>query len=167
MITPNSQLHADPRCIRGFGQVSRLSGGRMIEPYVTIWTDAPELAIPEMPALLSNSQTLWLAYETIAEPRGEVYAVVRFQDVIDHRLSPINDEGIGEHQYAKFGLQWYGFNEIIGSAEVAKWSVLRPRHWVVTFKDGTLDVLAASACVIARDLRATSPLTALLSAITL
>src|SRR6478672_1219838 len=109
----------------------------MSQPHVTTWSEAPELAIPEPPALLSNSSDLWLAYETTAEPRGEIYAVVRFRHVIDHRLSPINDEGIREHAYAAAGLKWYTFNEVVGSAEAARWRALKPRHWVITFKDNT------------------------------
>src|SRR4051812_40848862 len=76
----------------------------MGEPRVTTWSEAPALAIPDPPALLSDSSNLWLAYETTEEPRGEVYAIVRFRHVIDHRLSPINDEGLGQHPYAGAGL---------------------------------------------------------------
>src|SRR4051812_47087853 len=112
----------------------------MATPHVTTWTPAPELAIPDVPALLADSNCLWLAYATTAEPRGQMYAVVRFNDVIDHRLSPINDEGIGKHPYARAGLQWYAFNEVIDSVEAIEWHALKARHWVITFKDNTLDV---------------------------
>jgi hypothetical protein len=89
------------------------------------------------------------------------YAIVQFIDVIDHRLSPINDEGIGKHPYAKAGLQFYAFNEITGSRETTEWSVLRARHWAITFKDDTLDVVASDAKVVATDLQASSPMAAL------
>jgi hypothetical protein len=128
----------------------------MTSPQSSVWKDAPEPAIPDVPALLCDSSDLWLAYRSY---RG--YAIVQFVDVIDHRLSPINDEGIGKHPYAKAGLQFYAFNEITGSAETAEWSALRARHWSVTFKDNTLDVIASDAKVIARDLHADSPTTAL------
>lgn len=137
----------------------------MSKPQVTTWSDAPELAIPEMPAILSESSDLWLAYETTSAPRGQVYAVIRFRHVIDHRLSPINDEGLGQHPYATVGLRWYSFNEIRGSQETARWSALNARHWVITFKDATLDVVAKDAEVIANDLQTTSPLAALLSVV--
>lgn len=136
----------------------------MPTPRVTIWSEAPKLALPESPSLLVDSRSILLAYET-AGTKKDTYAVVRFTDVIDHRLSPINDEGLGKHAYAKFGLEWYSFNEVSDSKEVLEWAVLRARHWVVTFKDVTLDVLAAEASVVARDLSATSPLAALLSVI--
>lgn len=138
----------------------------MNEPRVTIWNEAPELAIPESPALLSDSSNLWLAYETTAEPRGEIYAVVRFRNLIDHRLSPINDEGIGEHAYAVAGLKWYSFCEVIGSAEAARWSVLKARHWVITFKDNTLDILAQNAEVVVASVRGSDPVSVLLSLMT-
>ena len=129
----------------------------MPSPQSSVWKDAPELAIPDLPALLCNSCDLWLAYRS---HRG--YAIVQFVEVIDHRLSPINDEGIGKHPYASAGLQFYAFNEITGSAECVQWSVLRARHWAVTFKDNTLDVVARDAKVVARDLQASNPTAALL-----
>lgn len=80
----------------------------MPTPRVTIWSEAPKLALPESPSLLVDSRSILLAYET-AGTKKDTYAVVRFTDVIDHRLSPINDEGLGKHAYAKFGLEWYSF----------------------------------------------------------
>jgi hypothetical protein len=121
----------------------------MTEPRVTIWTDAPKVAIPELPALFGDGADLWLAYGTTAGPAGDVCAVVVFRQVIDHRLSAINDEGLGHHPYAAAGLQYYAFNEVLDSAETIRWSALGARHWVVTFKDNTLDVVAESAQVVA------------------
>jgi hypothetical protein len=130
-----------------------------------VWSKAPEVGIPEGPALLADSSHLWVGYETTAEPQGRIHAVVRFDDVIDHRLSPINDEGLGKHPCASAGLKWYAFNEVIGSQESARWRVLNPRHWVVSFKDNTLDVLAKNADVVARAIDADNALGALLSAV--
>ena len=129
-----------------------------------IWTDAAEVAIPESPALLTDSSCLWLAYETTVEPRRRMHTVVRFDGLIDHRLSPINDEGLGHHPYACAGLQWYAFNEILDSAETIRWRALKARHWVITFKDNTLDVLAEKAEVVVRAIDADSSLSALMSA---
>jgi hypothetical protein len=113
----------------------------MATPHITTWTPAPKYRIPNDPALIADSRSLWLAYPTMAEPYGEMYAVVRFDHVIDHRLSPINDEGIGKHPYVEYGLNWYTFNEVTDSAEAIEWRALNARHWVITFKDNTLDVL--------------------------
>jgi hypothetical protein len=133
----------------------------MSSPQSSIWRDAPELAIPDLPALLCDSEDLWLCY-AIAHSEVERFAIVQFIGVIDHCLSPINDEGLGQHPYYKSGLQFYAFNEITGSAETLKWAVLRARHWAVTFKDDTLDVIASDAKVVATDLPASSPTAALL-----
>ncbi|MBI2946863.1 MAG: hypothetical protein HYY23_04400 [Verrucomicrobia bacterium] len=137
----------------------------MPSPKATIWQEAPKLALPDVPAILCDSSNLWLAY-LIASSLPNRYAVVRFMDVIDHRLSPINDEGIGKHPYAKAGLNWYSFNEIIDSSETIRWSVLKAgliaRHWVITFKDNTLDVIARGAEIVTADRQASSPVAALL-----
>lgn len=129
----------------------------------TIWKEPPELATPESPALFYDASKgdLWLAY-AIARSSPLRFAVVRFTEVIDHRLSAINDEGIGKHPYYKAGLQFYSFNELRGSQEAHDWISLQARHWVVTFKDNTLDVIAGGAEVMARDLEANDPAAALM-----
>ncbi len=129
-------------------------------PKSSIWPDAPTPAIPEPPALASDSDTLWLAYFNAMD--GRAITVVRFDSVIDQHLSPINDEGLGRHAYAKAGLQFYAFNELIHTEETERWSALKARHWVVTFKDNTLDVVAKKAEVVVASMHATSPLSALL-----
>ena len=126
----------------------------------TIWTLAPELGIPESPALLVESSTLWLAY---FEPLNQSVAVVRFTGLIDHRLAPIGDEGLGRHPYVSSGLQPYSFNELIGSEETIRWKWSGAKHWIVTFKDETLDVVARDGEVVASGLAVASTLEALLS----
>jgi hypothetical protein len=128
----------------------------------SIWKPAPELAIPDIPALLCDSEDLWLSY-ALAYRTTKCYAVVQFLDVIDHRLSPINDEGLNRHPCFSAGLQFYAFNEVTGSPETFKWFSLKARHWVITFKDNTLDVIAGDAKVLAHDLTAENPTSALLN----
>jgi hypothetical protein len=129
----------------------------------TVWKDAPELATPESPALFydANANDLWLAY-AVARTSPLKFAVVHFTGVIDHRLSPINAEGIGKHRYAQSGLAFYSFNELKETEETKQWAVLNARHWVVTFQDNTLDVIAGDAQVMARDLEAADPTAALM-----
>jgi hypothetical protein len=138
---------------------------KMSKPTASIWSQAPEPGIPEPPALITESNRLWLAYYRAADDEGSI-AVVRFTDLIDHRLSSINDEGLGSHPYAGAGLQFYSFNELSGSPETVRWSVLKARHWIITFKDNTLDVIAASGEVIVQSMAASSPLDALLAVVT-
>jgi hypothetical protein len=135
----------------------------MSSPQSSVWKEAPEFTVPDLKTLLwdYDSGDLWLCYG-MAHTSPMRYAIVRFIDVIDHRLSPINDEGIGKHPYAKAGLKFYAFNEITGSREAIEWSVLGARHWAVTFKDDTLDVVASDAKVVATDLQARSPREALI-----
>jgi hypothetical protein len=128
----------------------------------SIWDVAPEPGIPEPPALVADSEHLWLAYYRAA---SDLIAVVRFSGVIDYRLSSINDEGLGKHPYAGAGLRFYSFNELRDSEETLQWAVLGARHWVITFKDNTLDVVASSAEVVAPSVTANSPLEALLAAV--
>jgi hypothetical protein len=131
----------------------------MPSPKVSIWKDAPELAIPDVPALICDSNNLWLCY-AVAHSAPKSHAIIQFTEVIDHRLSPINDEGLGKHPYCKAGLQFYAFNEIVDSKETIEWSVpnvLIARHWIITFKDNTLDVIARGARIVAKDLHTNSP----------
>jgi hypothetical protein len=126
----------------------------------SIWTQAPEPGIPEPPAIFSDASRLWLAY---VRAEDDLVAVVQFDGVIDHHLSPINDEGLGKHTYARAGLRFYSFNELSGSEESSRWSALNARHWVVSFKDNTLDVVARSAEVVRTGVSARSPMEALLA----
>src|SRR5262245_44767281 len=126
----------------------------MSTPRASVWTEAPEPGIPESPALIADSDSLWVAYCRAAD---HGVAVVQFWGVIDHRLSPINDEGLGRHPYARAGLKFYTFHEVVGSAEADRWSSLGARHWVVTFKDNTLDVVARSAEVFVSSVSAATP----------
>lgn len=132
----------------------------MSSPQSSIWRDAPKFTVPDLKALFWDSGDLLLCY-ALSHTSPLRYAIVRFNGVIDHRLSPINDQGIGKHPYAKAALQFYAFNEITGSRETIEWSVLGARHWAVTFKDDTLDVVARDAEVVATGLQARSPVEAL------
>ena len=135
----------------------------MPSPRSSIWKDAPELIIPDLPAVLCDSKDLWLCY-AVWHSASKHYSIVQFIDVIEHHLTAINDEGLRkEHPYAKAGLEFYAFNEITESRETIQWSVLKARHWVVTFKDNTLDVIASDAKVVASNLRASNPMAALLA----
>lgn len=125
-----------------------------------IWYIAPELGTPESPAILAESASLWVAY---FQPGNKTLAVVRFTGLIDHRLAPINDQGLGRHRYVASGLQPYSFNELTGTEEANYWRTLGARHWVVTFQDTTLDVIARGGEVVSSELKEASPLEALIS----
>ena len=117
-----------------------------------------------MPAIQVNDSGLFVAY-IVSEPsldgKLEEYAVVQFNNVLQHTFGYPNDEALGMHPLYKFGLAFYAFNEVINSPYVAdianrndkqfpgsKERYLKFRHWVVTFHDETLEVVGLSAKVI-------------------
>ena len=122
------------------------------------WQDAPEIGIPERPSVFSDSDSLWVAYET----PDRLHAVLEFLQVIDYWFSPINDEGLGQHPYARTGLRFYTVHEVEQSPEAQRWSAVGAKHWILTFKDNTLDVVARGAAVRARAVEADRPSNALL-----
>jgi len=134
----------------------------MTPPSAIQCAQMPIIGIPEPPALFSDTNNLLVAYETDEEG---LFAIVRFVDVVDHHLSPINDEGLGKHPYAKSGLRFYSFHEILNSPESRLWAPLAMRHWVLTFKDNTLDVLAKSIEIVTTEIPSRNAATALLAQI--
>nr|WP_320131523.1 hypothetical protein [uncultured Holophaga sp.] len=129
-----------------------------------ICNQAPLIGIPEPPAVFSDTRDLLVSYESDSESD---FVIVRFEHCIEHRLTPINDEGLGKHPYSKSGLDFYSFHEIVNSPEAEPWKALKIKHFVLTFKDNTLDVLAQSFVTEARfpDLSsASSAITRFLSA---
>ena len=120
-----------------------------------IWHDPPPLAIPNNPAFVTDCSDAWIAYETVNDAEG-VFAVVKFGGVIDLHLTPINDEGLGAHPYAKLGIRFYEFNELFDTAETERWAIIGIRQFAITFKDVTIDVLARTASVMATDIRSSS-----------
>lgn len=119
------------------------------------WTEPPELAIPEDPAFVSDCDNAWIAYE-IAHRDKPTYAVIKFGGVIDFHLTPINDEGLGEHPYVSSGLRCYTFHELSDTDATKRWASIGGRHFVITFKDVTIDVIATAPSVVATDIRSDS-----------
>ena len=119
------------------------------------WTEPPELAIPDDPAFVTDCDNAWIAYE-VAHCDEPTYAVIKFAGLIDIHLSPINDEGLGEHPYASTGLRCYTFHELIDTDVTTRWASIGGRQFVITFKDVTIDVIASSPSVVATDIRSDS-----------
>ena len=119
-----------------------------------------------IPPIATDSHDLWLGYLRQGSPEDNMFSIVHFAHVVDHRLSPFNDEGLDQHKYATAGLQVYKFHEILKSEEAERWKTLGIHHWVVTFKDVTLDVLAETSEVAVRSAQATSPLAAVVEHLT-
>ena len=75
-------------------------------------------------------------------------AVLRFDGVVWHHFGDPSEEALTTHPLYQFGLDFYGFWEVLNSPRVPGGSELR--HWIVTFHDETLEVIAASASVVSR-----------------
>jgi len=133
-----------------------------MKPHSKVWPEPPQLALPENPAFVSHCDTAWLAYE-IADSIDNIYAVIRFDGLIDFHMSPINDEGLGAHPYARTGIKPYEFNELFGTRELQKWADLETRQFAITFKDVTIDIIARAAVVLHRGFACIDAHTALLT----
>jgi len=113
------------------------------------------------PALHSNGNGLVCAYfinSTVASA-GPV-ALFKFEGVLHYRFGYPNDEALQGHPLYQFGLEHYGFLIVENSpliAEIEKQNEChrqhRPgiyagfRHWIVTFHNDTLEVIALRGSV--------------------
>lgn len=131
----------------------------MNEILATIVSELPEPSIPEPPALFSDTSVLFVSYQT---RDYETFSIVKFNQVFDHWLSSINDEGIGKHPQVKAGLKFYSFHEIINSPKTSQCKILKLKHWVVTFKDNTLDVIGSSFTLERLNIKSQNSATALI-----
>ncbi len=131
------------------------------------WKDPPQMDTgAPMPFIRIGETELFVAYivsDRAAHEVSKEYAVVQFTDVPQHIFGYPNDEALGEHPLYRHGLAFYAFNEVVGSpyvaalgkrnaqrfpGSVALFSELR--HWIVTFHDETLEVIAKSAKFLGR-----------------
>jgi hypothetical protein len=101
------------------------------------------------PAIERAGDTLVVAYLVGATGAPECAAIVRFTGVFSVHFGDPNDEGLWEHPLYRSGLRHYGFWEILDSPNVPAGKPFR--HWIATFHDETLEVVATSAAVIARE----------------
>lgn len=113
------------------------------------------------PAVHSGEHRLLCAYhisETVVPERA--VALLRFEGVLQFRLGYPNDEALHGHPLAKFGLKPYTSYLIENSPLIAEienqnrvHSAYKPgmyvrwRHWIMTFHDETLEVIARSGIV--------------------
>lgn len=102
-----------------------------------------------------DGDDLWLAYLIGGDDSG--YAVLRFEQVDHYSFGPPNDERLHLHPLWSQGLSFYEFHRI-NDAPPSK------VHWVATFHDGTLDVIATTCRVVAIKLQAVDEDAALVSA---
>jgi len=109
------------------------------------------------PAVRAEGDTLTLAYRT----QSDEFALVRFEDVVQHTFGYPNDEAFGGHPLYSRQVQLYAFNQVVGSPyleELDRRNAVcfpgRPagftelKHWLVPFHDETLEVIGGTARVL-------------------
>ena len=84
--------------------------------------------------------------------------------MIEFHDLPMNAEGMGQHRYYPNGLEFYSFNECAFADELSAWRVLKPRFWVVSFNDVTLEIVFSSYELVHRSPDGVSLRQALLTA---
>lgn len=125
---------------------------------VVPWSGPPamETGAP-CPAICMQADSLFVAYVCrnplfpgwgsgdIEHPGFAIYcAVLQFEGVVSHYLGPPNDEALHLHPLHARGLKCYAFHEVSQSPAAPHGA----RHWIVTFHDETLEVIASSARVV-------------------
>jgi hypothetical protein len=118
-------------------------------PNLRKWTLAP-LCHP-----LSVLKTLWSWHTSAAAPRlPDSSAVIRFRGVSWVHFGPPSDERLSDHPLYQFGLSFYAFWEVLDSPKIATGSP--QRHWIATFHDETLEVVADTASVQTQSVQGTA-----------
>lgn len=123
--------------------VARPAAGRIVRA----WPQAPRIGFPrirsQLPCTVVRGNSLWLAY--LVDRDGGI-AVVEFAGHVEHRASRAGSYAV--HGMAPAAaLPANTFSELQDSPAVHGWRHLPARHWVVTFPDRTLDIVAKSACL--------------------
>lgn len=120
-----------------------------MKPTIKINTELPEIGIPFDPMIVYFSYKVFISYE-VTPSKGK-FAILLFEHPIEVKITPINDDGIGSHRFARFGLTWYSIHEITDIEETEKWKTRNPTYWVFTFKDRTFEILGSPPLVIERE----------------
>ncbi|MBD8686406.1 hypothetical protein IFT56_18835 [Rhizobium sp. CFBP 13717] len=124
---------------------------------------SPEEAFPELgtvanPAVIYDGNDAFVCYEA-SNRAGGGNVVIKFGDVIDFRITPVNVEGLKDCRYP---VDPWTFNEITQGAETRDWKALKPRFWLISFNDITIEVLFETVSLVSRDAKGGSPHTTLI-----
>ena len=125
------------------------------------WAEPPAMdAGAPMPALFSDTTSLTCAYVIGAtHSQSGLTAILRFDGVLYYAMGYPNDEVLNTHPLYESGLGFYDFHVIenspliaaldrqnqVHTQHVAGTYIKRFRHWIVTFHDETLEVVARDA----------------------
>ncbi len=136
----------------------------MPNPVITLWVEPPEMdsGAPK-PAVYSDATGLICTYVTgVRHQEPGATAMLRFEGVLYYYMGYPNDEALQAHPLYKYGLKHYHFHLVSDSPlieeldkrnRVHRQHVVgsyrcRFRHWILTFHDETLEVIARSAVVV-------------------
>jgi hypothetical protein len=113
---------------------------------------APQEALPELgtvanPAVFYDGYNAFVCYEASLRAGGG-NVVLKFGDVIDFRITPLNVEGL---EGCRYPIKPWAFSEILGGEETSQWKVLDPRFWLISFHDVTIEILFDTVSVISHD----------------
>jgi hypothetical protein len=130
-------------------------------PKVAQWIEPPAMnSGAPAPALCSDESGLTCGYVIGAtHPESGRTAILRFEGVLYYAMGFPNDEVLHAHPLYANGLGFYGFYVIEGSPLIADLDrrnqehkrhvtgayIQRFRHWIITFHDETLEVVARDA----------------------
>ena len=138
-------------------------------PRIANWDSPPQMDTgAPAPCLFATSEgDLYCAYfvnDAHEDLKLGRVAAVRFRVVLQHRFGYPNDEVLHAHPLYKHGLQHYGFYVVEDSpliAEIEEQNRIHPRHkagmyakrfkhFVITFHDETLEVVAKEGALAGR-----------------
>jgi hypothetical protein len=129
----------------------------MADEIVSIIEDMPRFPTHAHPSIAYNGSDAWIAFE--AQKQG-TFSVVVAENVFEYHIQPINDEGLNKHPLCSAGLRAWEFHLIENSLKTKEWKVLNQKHWIITFKDETHDIVAKELKIIEHSISAKSSLEA-------
>jgi hypothetical protein len=113
----------------------------------------PELGTVANPAVHFNANDVFICYEA-SERSGGGNVVLKFGDVIDFRITPMNVESL---KACRYPVNPWTFNEVVGGEETTRWKALNQRLWLISFNDLMVEVLFETVSFIIRDTERDSP----------
>lgn len=130
-------------------------------PKVAKWGEPPAMdAGAPTPAVYSDETDLTCAYVIgPTHPQSGSTAILHFEGVLYYAMGYPNDEVLNAHPLYPNGLEFYAFHVVenspliadldrrnqIHKQHVAGAYIKRFRHWIITFHDQTLEVVARNA----------------------
>ena len=113
----------------------------------------PEPGTTANPVVFYDSNDVLLCYEASGRA-GSGNVVLKFAEVIDFKITPVNVEGLKDYRYR---IQPWTINEVVDAVEAEAWKVLEPRLWLISFTDTTIEVLFDAVTLVTLDLAECHP----------